>query len=234
MNNNRLFKYILSTMVIAVLFVLAGTVSVYARTEDQVTSGTSVEVSTEETTAGETVTEVTTESTTKLPSEPSTEITTQTTTRPTTETTTQTTTRETATETTTKQIAQEPSTETTTRQITQETSTEATTKAPVRSSGGGGSSKSCRVTFQSGEMGKIGNTTSVSVVINKGTAPKTVPKVTPKAGVVFVGWTKNGVTITDPAKVPLYSNTVYTAVYKEKSGLDRLLNIGGILDKLGL
>ena len=246
MNNNGLYKYILSTIFIMVLLVAVCTVSVYARTGDNTAGETDIEISTEEITEAEDATETTTETATEFPTEATTEMIIEVTTEVMTEITTEDETGgsglpwEPSTEVTTH-ITTEGTTQTTTEKATQPTtqtttepSTETTTKAPVRSSGGGGSSKSCRVTFQSGEMGKIGSSVSVSVIINKGTVPKIVPAVTPKAGMVFVGWTKNGVTITDPKKVPLYSNTVYTAVYKEKSGLDKLLNLGGILDKLGL
>lgn len=248
------FKYISVLLVLAVCFVLLGGSTVFAADflpGDVITTGTSVETtqsdaqtttqtppeeSSEETTG--TVTETTTAETTKA------ETTTETTTAITIETTTETTTVHTSTETT--QTTTKTTTQTTTQAATQTTTkeqaTETTTKAPSEGGGtshssgggGGGSSKTCRVTFAGGENGSIGGKSSVTVVLYKGSAPKASPKAVPKAGYVFVGWSKNGTTITDPTKVPLYSNTVYTAVYRQKKGIDRLIDIGGILDMLGI
>ncbi len=215
---NYIFKAIICTLIL----VLMGAVSTYAASEDVITSGTGVEASTETTTG----VEFTEETTQLVEGATVVENTTENTTKPTTEATT-----ETTTETTTKIITE----------ATTETTTVTTPVKPPTHSGGGsgsgsgsGSSKSCRVTFQSGDKGKIiRGQLSLSAVIAKGTKPKNIPNVIPDAGYVFIGWSKNGVTITNPQKVPLYSNTVYTAVYKEKSGIDKFLDIGGILDKLG-
>lgn len=249
----KCFKYISVLLVLAVLFVLLGGSTVFAadflpvdviatgtsiettQTDTETTTQTPPEESSEETTGA--VTETTTAETTKA------ETTTETTTATTIETTTETTTVHTSTETT--QTTTKTTTQTTTQAATQTTTkeqaTETTTKAPSEGGGathssgggGGGGSKTCRVTFAGGENGSIGGKTSVTVVVYKGSAPKAPPKAAPKAGYVFVGWSKNGTTITDPTKVPLYSNTVYTAVYRQKKGIDRLIDIGGILDMLG-
>lgn len=245
----KCFKYISVLLVLAVLFVLLGGSTVFAADflpDDVIATGTSIETtqtdtetttqtppeeSSEETTGA--VTETTTAETTKA------ETTTETTTATTIETTTETTTVHTSTETT--QTTTKTTTQAATQTTTKEQATETTTKAPSEGGGathssgggGGGGSKTCRVTFAGGENGSIGGKSSVTVVVYKGSAPKAPPKAAPKAGYVFVGWSKNGTTITDPTKVPLYSNTVYTAVYRQKKGIDRLIDIGGILDMLG-
>lgn len=242
------FKYISRLFALAVLLMLFNGSTVFAANfmpDDIVATGTSVET-----------TQADAETTTQAPPKDFDEETTETVTETTTaETTTvETTKSETATETTTVHTSTETTQTTTnttvqtttqaeTQTTTKEQASESTTNAPseddggkAHSGGGGGkgSSKTCRVTFTGGENGSIGGKGSVTVAVYKGSSPKTPPKAAPKAGYVFVGWSKNGITIIDPTKVPLYSNTVYTAVYRQKKGIDRLIDIGGILDMLGI
>ena len=189
-------------------------------TESPIGGGGTTERPAESTTENpaESTTESPTESTTESPTESTTENPTESTTENLSESTTWTDTEST----TEKPTKPENTTESTTEGTTQET----TKKDPVYHYGGGNASSKgsgnlnsslCRVTFQSGERGSINGYKTVTFVITKGTTPKQVPKVTARLGSVFTGWSKNGITLTDPVKVKLYANTIYTAMYEDRA-----------------
>ncbi|MCH5352507.1 MAG: S-layer homology domain-containing protein [Acutalibacter sp.] len=69
------------------------------------------------------------------------------------------------------------------------------------------------VSFDAGEYGKLVGESDIVVEI--GSAPQNPPGVKTEEGYGFMGWTSDGVLVVDASQIAVFSNIVYTAVYKD-------------------
>lgn len=72
-----------------------------------------------------------------------------------------------------------------------------------------------RVTFDAGEYGKLIGASEQYV--EYGEVPENVPGVKTITGYGFMGWTTDGETVVDASKIEVFSDTVYSAVYRNIS-----------------